>query len=206
VGRAAAKHLADRNVPYRIVEKNSELVRDETPHYVRGSAADLDVLERAGIREAPTTIITTSDDATNIYLTIYCRRLRPNMQIISRSTMERNVTTLHRAGADLVMSYASMGADTILNVLEQNDLFMLAEGLDVFRYPAPDEVVDRTLAESRIREETGCSVVALETEGNTIINPSPDAMVPRGAELILIGTAEAERRFKEEFGRRSRAR
>ena len=44
--------------------------------------------------------VTTNDDATNIYLTIYCRRLRPNMQIISRSTMERNVTTLHRAGAD----------------------------------------------------------------------------------------------------------
>jgi len=200
VGRAAARHLADRGVPYRIVERNPALVRDPE-HYVVGSAADLDVLERAGIREAPTTIVTTSDDATNIYLTIYCRRLRPNMQIVSRATMERNVSTLHRAGADLVMSYASMGADAILNVLEQNDMFMLAEGLDVFRFPAPPELVGRTLAESRIREETGCNVIAIEVDGAVDASPLAGARIPAGAELILIGTPKAERRFLEEFGR-----
>ena len=84
-----------------------------------------EVLKRAGIDEAPTTLVTTSDDAINIYLTIYCRRLRPDMQIISRATLERNVSTLHRAGADFVMSYASMGANTILNVLEKGDVVML---------------------------------------------------------------------------------
>lgn len=31
--------------------------------------------------------------------------------------LERNVATLHRAGADFVLSYASMGANTILNFL-----------------------------------------------------------------------------------------
>ena len=200
VGRAAARHLAERGVPYRIVERNPALVRDPE-HYVVGSAADLDILERAGIREAPTTIVTTSDDATNIYLTIYCRRLRPNMQIVSRATMERNVSTLHRAGADLVMSYASMGADAILNVLEQNDMFMLAEGLDVFRFPAPPELVGRTLAESRIREETGCNVIAIEVDGAVDASPLAGARIPAGAELILIGTPKAERRFLEEFGR-----
>jgi Trk K+ transport system NAD-binding subunit len=188
-------------VPYRIVEKNPALVRDPQ-HYVLGSAADLEILERAGIRDAPTAIVTTADDATNIYLTIYCRRLRPSMQIISRATMERNISTLHRAGADLVMSYASMGADAILNVLEQNDLFMLAEGLDVFRYPAPRELVGRTLAESRIREETGCNVIAIEVDGEVDVSPLAGARIEPGSELILIGTPAAERRFHEEFGKR----
>ena len=154
----------------------------------------------------PTTIVTTNDDATNIYLTIYCRRLRPNMQIISRSTMERNVGTLHRAGADLVMSYASMGADAILNVLEQNDVFMLAEGLDIFRFPVPPSLVGRTLAESRIREETGCNVVALEVDGAVTVSPVATDRLPPGAELILIGTPATERRFQERFGRRTRRR
>lgn len=201
VGRAAAASLAERGVPYRIVEKNPAMVRD-AEHYVEGSAADLAVLKRAGIDAAPTTIVTTNHDATNVYLTIYCRRLRPTMQIIARSNLERNITTLHRAGADLVMSYPSMGADAIFNVLEKNDLFMVAEGLDVFRYPAPAALAGRTLAESRIREDTGCLVLAIEVRGELIPSPPPSTRIPEHSELILIGTTAAGRRFKEEYVRR----
>ncbi|MHB1222505.1 MAG: potassium channel family protein [Gemmatimonadaceae bacterium] len=202
VGRAAAASLAERGVPYRIVEKNPAMVRDPE-HYVEGSAADLAVLKRAGIDAAPTTIVTTNHDATNVYLTIFCRRLRPTMQIIARSNLERNITTLHRAGADLVMSYPSMGADAIFNVLEKNDLFMVAEGLDVFRYPAPPTLAGRTLAESRIREETGCLVLAIEIDGELVPSPPPSTRIPARAELILIGTTAAGQRFKEEFVRPS---
>jgi Trk K+ transport system NAD-binding subunit len=196
VGRAAAHALAVREVPYRIVEQDPSRIRDPAT-YVQGSAADIDVLETAGIREAPTTIVTTNDDATNIYLTIYCRKLRPEMQIVSRATLERNVNTLHRAGADFVMSYASMGANAIYNVLEHNDVVMLAEGLDVFRQPVPKRLVGKMLSESKIRETTGCSVVALEHLGEVVINPAPDKPLPATAELILIGTTQGERQFVE---------
>ena len=194
VGRAAAAALAEQEVPYRIIEKRESAIRDPET-YVLGDAADRECLERAGILDAPTTIVTTNDDPTNIYLTIYCRRLRPDMQIVSRSTLERNVQTLHRAGADFVMSYASMGANAIYNVLEQDDVVMLAEGLDVFRHRVPKPLVGRTLAESRIRERTGCSVVALEANGKVQVNPPPDRTLPADGELILIGTTEGEEKF-----------
>ena len=198
VGRAAARYLRDREIPYRLVDKNPDRLRGEQNGVV-GSAADLEVLEQAGVRDAPTTIITTNQDETNIYLTIYCRKLRPNMQIISRATLERNISTLHRAGADFVMSYASMGANAIYNVLEQNDVVMLAEGLDVFRHPVPPSLVGKTLAESQIRENSRCSVIAIERDGQTEINPDPAQPLPAGAELILIGTTEAERKFVSKY-------
>jgi voltage-gated potassium channel len=99
------------------------------------------------------------------------------------------------------MSYASMGANAVLNVLEKDDVVMLAAGLDVFRQPVPPSLVGRTLAESSIRESTGCSVVALELSSGTTtqINPSPDVPLPADAELILIGTTEAEKRFVSRF-------
>ncbi len=198
VGRAAAKTLEEREIDYRIVEKNPDRVRDPA-RYIIGSAAELAILEEAGIQEAPSTIVTTNDDATNTYLTIYCRRLRPDMQIIARTTLERNVSTLHRAGADFVMSYASMGANAVFNVLERDDVVMLAEGLDVFRYPVPPKLAGTTLVESNIRERTGCSVVAVESDG--IMQPSPDpaAPLPEEGVLILIGTTEGERQFVKTF-------
>lgn len=200
VGRAASRALWERSIDYRIVEKDPGRVKDPDRTII-GSAADLRCLESAGIRDTPTVLVTTSDDATNIYLTIYCRRLRPDVQIISRSNLEKNVSTLHRAGADFVMSYASMGANAVFNLLEQDDVVMVAEGLDVFRCPVPGALVGTTLRESRIRESTGCSVVALELDGRTLVNPDPDKPLPGGvgAELILIGNTAGERRFLEKF-------
>jgi voltage-gated potassium channel len=200
VGRAVAAAMDEREVPWRIVEQNPAMVRDET-HYVRGSAADRAVLERAGLGEAAAAVVTTNDDAANIYLTLYVRRLRPDIQIVSRATLERNVATLHRAGADFVMSYASMGANAVFNVLEKGDVVMLAEGLDVFRHPVPPALRGRALADTGIREATGCSVVALEVGGAAVINPPPETTLAAGAELILIGTTDAERRFLQKFGR-----
>ncbi|MEZ4551436.1 MAG: hypothetical protein R2874_13440 [Desulfobacterales bacterium] len=97
----------------------------------------------------------------NIYLTIYCRRLRPDVQIICRASLDRNVNTLHRAGANLVMSFTAMVNSTIMNLLEPQQMLMLSEGLNVFRVAVPGPLVHRP-SSLRIREETGCSVVAVK--------------------------------------------
>ncbi|HUF49513.1 MAG TPA: NAD-binding protein [Longimicrobiales bacterium] len=210
VGRAAAQALEKRGITFRIVEQDASRVKMRE-HTTIGSAADYDVLQEAGIELAPTTIVTTSDDATNIYLTIYVRRLRPDMQIISRSNLERNVSTLHRAGADFVMSYASMGANAAFNILEQDDVVMVAEGLDVFRTPVPPALAGHSLRSASVRELTGCSVVAIEQNGRCTVNPEPNTPITSdpSAELIIIGSTDNERRFLETFfpgDRRKKAR
>jgi Trk K+ transport system NAD-binding subunit len=200
VGTAAATALAERGLEYRIVERDPERVVIPE-HTVVGNAADLSCLQTAGIRKAPTVMVTTADDATNIYLTIYCRRLRPEVQIVSRATLERNVSTLHRAGADFVMSYASMGANAIINILESGDVVMVAEGLDLFRVPVPPQLRGVPLRESRIRQDTGCHVVAFQDDDGVHTNPPPEAALPAGPgdEIILVGTTADEGRFMTRF-------
>ena len=99
--------------------------------FVLGNAAELSVLQKAGIEEAPAVIITTHDDDMNVYLTIYCRRLRPDIQIISRANTERTVQKLHSVGADQVMSYESLAAGMVFNLLRPHGLQILAEGLNL---------------------------------------------------------------------------
>ncbi|HQL00335.1 MAG TPA: TrkA C-terminal domain-containing protein, partial [Smithellaceae bacterium] len=133
------------------------------------------------------------------YLTKYLRSLRPDMQILSRASEDRNITTLHRAGADFVMSYASLGANAIFNFLMNEETLLLAEGLNFFHLPAPAGLAGKTLAHSGIREKTGCTVVALVREGQTIINPEPAVELNEKDELILIGTYDAESSFLNEY-------
>jgi Trk K+ transport system NAD-binding subunit len=202
VGRATASALEEREIDYRIVERQAERIRGEK--FVHGSAADLATLEQAGVRNCPAIVITSHDDDLNIYLTLYCRRLRPDVQIISRAVRERNVSTLHRAGADFVLSYAWMGATAIFNTLERADVLMVAEGLHVCETEVPLALAGRTLEEAAISRETGCSVVALGTAENLQINPPASAQMPAGGHIILICTPEAEQRFLEKYRARLR--
>lgn len=197
VGLAAADHLHQAGIDYRIIEKRQKRAADS--RQIHGSAADIDILTRAGIQSTPSVIITTHDDRTNIYLTIYCRRLRPDVQIICRANLDRNVARLHKAGADLVMSSASLAANTILNLLKPDDVLMLAEGLNVFRSGVHATLAGKTLAESQIRVRTGCSVIAINHSGRMVHSPAPHIRLDPGDELIMIGTEEAEKRFLKEY-------
>ncbi len=198
VGRAVANHFQERDIPYLIIEKSRRKNEDDS-HFVYGDAADIHTLEKAWFEKAPAALITSHDDATNIYLTKYLRSLRPDMQILSRTSEDRNISTLHRAGADFVMSYASLGANTIFNFLMNEETLLLAEGLNFFHLNTPRSLWGKTLADSGIRERTGCTVVALSRKGETHINPEPDIRLGKEDELILIGTYETERAFLNEF-------
>lgn len=198
VGRGIAEAFDERGLDYRIIDKNPERMKDDD-RYILGSAEDFSVLEKAGIREAPCILVTTHDDDMNIYLTIYARKLRPNAQIISRSTLQRNVSTLHRAGADFVLSYATMGASAIFNILERNDIVIIAEGLNVFTTETPDKLVGKSLIESQIRQESGCNVLSIKKDSQQFINPQPNLEIPDESELVLIGTTNDEKKFMEVF-------
>lgn len=198
VGRAAGQHLADNGVDYRIIDRDPARMRDDGKH-VLGNAADLPVLDRAGLRKAPTAIITTHDDDINIYLTIYCRKLRPDMQILCRATEERNVVTMHRAGADFVMSFASMGAHAVFNMLRRSDILMIAEGLSFFRLPVPRSLAGRSVGEATTFAGDGWTLVAVQQDGRTTIQPRPDAKLAEGMRMIVIGSEEAEERFLQRY-------
>ena len=200
VGTAAALALKDRGLDVVVVDKQNVAPKLPGIRVQVGDAADLATLERAGIRTAPSIIITTHDDDINAYLTIYCRRLRPDVQIISRSNLDRNVHVLHAAGANLVLSLASLVSTRIINLLEPGRVFMLNEGLNIFRADAGVELAGKTLINSGIRKNTRCNVVAVKTvDGEMLVNPDPKREFHEGDELFLIGDSEAETAYYERY-------
>lgn len=198
VGRQVGESLRGYGLKFKIIEKQSERVLDPD-HYIAGDAADLRVLESAGIRSAHAVAITTHDDDVNVYLTIYCRRLRPDIQIIARANTDRNTSTLYRAGADAVLSYASTGATNIWNTVFASDTVLLADGLEIRTLSTPDDLVRQTLATSDIRESTGVNVVAIEFAGIVETDPNPNEPIPAGSNLVLIGDEDAFVKFHDTY-------
>ncbi len=202
VGRAAARVLAGRETPVTIIEKDpviAERARRIGVPVVEGDAADLDVIEGAGVSRAPSVLLTTHDDAVNVFLAAYCRRLNPSLRIVSRITLDRNMESVHRAGADLVLSYDALGVSAIVALMQGQDLTVLGEGLDLFRVPVPRKLVGRTLAQSGIGAKTGLLVVGVTRGDETTAPPPPDTVLPAGGTLAMLGSTEQHHRFAEVF-------
>ena len=198
VGRATAQALRQRRIQYRVVERDASRP-DQDDRWIIGNAAELEVLQKAGIGGATTIVITTHEDDINVYLTLYCRQLRPQAKILSRATDQRHVPSLRRAGADFVLSYASLGASQLFNALDAG-VMIVVEGLILFRVAVPPSLQGKRLEDSGIRMRTRATLVAIEDQkGRRSINPTADTRLERGNRLILIGDTEAEQSFLESF-------
>lgn len=202
VGRAAAAALKRRGVPVHVVDKNpdrEQALDGEVDRLIIGDAADREVLRAAGLAGVGAVALTTNDDATNIHLTVYCRRLEPDLNIVSRVTHQRNIESLYCAGADAALSYASLGREYVIALLLGREPVMVGEGSDFFLVDLPESLAGKTLGESGIGELSGLIVIAIENGEETLTNPLPGQELETSCRLLMLGTTEQRRRFSEQF-------
>lgn len=202
VGCAAALSLKERGIPVHMMERDPALVaqlKDLPDRLVIGDAANREAMESVGIREAPSVILTTNADATNIYLAAYCRRLNPEAHIVSRITHDRNLASIQRAGADLTLSYASLGVETLHALIHGRPPVILGPGTGFHELSCPTSLAGLTLAEGRLGERTGLTVVGLETDGELTTDAGPTTRLERDSTLLAIGSAESVAAFRAAY-------
>jgi Trk K+ transport system NAD-binding subunit len=204
VGGAAVRALERRDVPVHLVERDRDRCEALATHceaVFRGDASEYELLREAGIEEAPAVLLTTNDDAINIYLAAYCRRLNADLRVVSRITHERNLEAIHRAGADFVLSYATLGVEAVYSAIKGKRLVVLGEGVDLLTRDVPARLAGDTLAESEIGARTGLNVVAIEHNGTFTTDLAADTTLPPDGRLIMIGSDEQASTFVEAFER-----
>ena len=203
VGSAATRALKRKGVPVHVLERDpraQERLMGVADRVFVGDANDREALREAGLEDAPSVLLTTSDDAVNVYLAVYCRRLKPDLRIVSRITHDRNLEAIHRAGADFVLSYSSLGAEAVMSLLEGHELVILGEGVDLFSVRLPLSLENKTLAETGIGSRTGLSVVAVRQDGQLVTTLRASMQMEAGAQLIMLGSVRQRRAFDDAFG------
>ena len=202
VGDAAARALRRKGTEVHAVDRNGTALAQMAAEGIQlfpGDAADRKLLEAAGILTVSSVLLTTNDDAMNIYLAVYCRRLNPGLRIVSRVTHERNVEAIHRAGADFVLSYTTLGVESVMSLLRGDELVVLGEGVELFSVPVPAALSGKLLADSGIGSRTGMSVVALDRDGTLDTRLTNQTPLDAGATLVMLGSLEQRRTFAELF-------
>src|SRR5688572_28218038 len=204
VGQAAVGTLKRKGLKVHVIDRTEAAlapIAGVVDGVFAGDAADGDLLRRAGIMEARSVLLTTNDDAMNIYLAVYCRRLNKDLRIVSRVTHERNLEAIHRAGADFVLSYTTLGIEAVVSALRGHPLVLLGEGVELFFVPVPAALAGRPLSASGIGSRTGLSVVAIQQGTALGATLTSETILPAGAVLLVLGSHEQRERFDAAFGK-----
>jgi TrkA domain protein len=72
--------------------------------------------------------------------------------------------------------------------------------LDWLELPAGSPLADRSIAQSRVRQRTGTSIVAVLRGAQAIVSPEPDERLRVGDQLVVIGREVDVERFRLELG------
>jgi voltage-gated potassium channel len=203
VGQAAAKELKRKALSVHAIDRTEAAlapVREYVDGVFAGNAADRDLLERAGILSARSVLLTTNDDAMNIYLAVFCRRLNHDLRIVSRITHNRNLEAIHRAGADFVLSYTTLGIEAAMSVVRGHPAVLFGEGVELFFVPVPASLAGKPLRDTGIGSRTGLSVVALR-QGDVLNSTlTSETVFPADAELLLLGSQGQRDTFESLYG------
>jgi len=201
MGQQIAKDLGREDVPHVVIERNPEqipkLIAWDIP-FIEGNASDDKALKAAGIERAKGLITVLPTDEHNVFITLSARALNPSLFIVARSILEENEGKLKMAGADRVMSPYVMGGRRIaIAILRPNVLDFLEFAthledqsviIEELKIGPGSELIGRTIAESRLRQKAGVTIVAIKKlDGGLVPNPPADEVLLEGDVLIVVG-------------------
>ncbi|MFC7075213.1 potassium channel family protein [Haloarcula halophila] len=194
VGQTICREFASGGVPYTVLDRQEKPSVD-----VVGDATEPDDLRAVGVEDARTVILALSNDTDTEFATLVVRDLNPNVEIIARAEGTENVQKIYRAGADYVLSLATVSGRMLAStILREEDVISMDQQVEVVRTTA-DGLAGTTLGEADIRSRTGCTVIAVERNGDVLTDLGPDVDIRRGDELVVAGTDAGVTRFRELF-------
>jgi Trk K+ transport system NAD-binding subunit len=194
VGDSVASRLEEEGIPYTTLDLF------ENPGVDRvGDATDPEELEAAGIGDANTAVLALSDDTTTEFATLVARDLAPDIEILARAEENENVTKIYRAGADYVLSLATVSGRMLASTILDEEVISFDKQVDIVQTEAPG-LVGMTIGEADIRSETNCTVIAVERDGDVRTDVGPELRIEAGDGLIIAGTDAGTSAFTERFG------
>ncbi|MFB6122908.1 MAG: TrkA family potassium uptake protein [Haloferacaceae archaeon] len=193
-GAAAATTLAEAGIDYTVLD-----VEDKEGVDVVGDATDPAVLERVAVAEKGTVVLALGDDATTIFTALIVRERYPDVEIVARASEAENVPKMYQAGVHFVLALAQVSGRMLASTLLGDEAVVAAEREVSFAERAVPELAGRTLADADVRARTGCSVVAVERDGEWVTGLTSDFEFRTGDRLLVAGTDDSLAAFEREF-------
>jgi voltage-gated potassium channel len=200
VGRAVARELEREGAPFLVVDPKEDLterMHEDGVAYLVADPSEEPVLRAAGLERARGLVCAVDSDATNVYITLIARSLKPDLFIVARASEPGSDERLRRAGADRVISpYVSSGRHmarvalrpAFADVVEVEEAGAPSLELDEVRIDGASGLAGRTLGAAFPDRQ----VLAVRRSGGDLApTPSRDLALEPGDLVLLLGQDRA---------------
>lgn len=202
VGQVIAHTFRQEGVSFVIIEESEEAVSQaEQADYLalKGDATSDEILKAAGIEHARGLVAAVGDDATNTYIVLSARGLRPDLFIEARASGRASEAKMKKAGADRTISPHNVGAHRMAMlalrpaVVDFIDTVTSPHGkefqMENIAIDGSSPLVGLSVAE--IRKRTKTTILAISKEsGRLVPNPPDEEIIGESDRLIIIGLKE----------------
>lgn len=205
VGKSVFKVLNRKNEKIIAIDKKEEVFKGFDIPKVIGDASTEEILTEAGIQNANTLIACTDNDVSNAFIILAAQDLNSDLVILSRADKLANVDKLYKAGADYVLPLTVIGGRRIAKqaisplVADFLDRLTLAQGIELgcIIVSEKSNLIGVKLKNSKIRERTKTTIIAIERKEELIVNPSIETEFKENDSLIVIGDGEEIKKLSE---------
>ncbi len=192
VGQKLVEILRAAGEEVRVVD---EVERDGVD--VVGDVLDVRVLDGVAIAEARVVILALDSDGAALFAAAVVRDHVPEIPLLACVSHVENADRVQRAGADFALSVSQVAGQLLVHHVLGEMVSHKPRIKMVKLRPGP--LAGQHPLSARIRERTGCSVVAVERSGDVIMEiPTSLVLEPEDA-LYICGTPAAFDRYYEEF-------
>ncbi len=157
---------------------------------VVGDPLDHQLLEQAGIARAQAVVIALEDDAMTLFVAAGTRALAPDLTIVAGVRRADSIARIHRAGADFALSVGQVAEQLLGYQLFGEEAVSIQPQIKVVR-TLPGNLVGVPLVSSRVRERTGCSIVAIERGEEVIVKFGKELTLTNDDHVYISGTPGA---------------
>jgi voltage-gated potassium channel len=214
MGSFVCEQLHARGIPFVVVEHKVPIQDKvvQAGYYLSpGDATEEQVLLAASIQNARGLVSVLDSDASNVYVVLTARELKPELEIIARAAEESAQSRLMRAGATRVISpYQIGGMRMVMGIVKPTVMDFLQVAMDHEKMDVDLAEVQvaqnssysgKKLIETEIRKQLNLIIIAVKkTDGKMVFNPGPDTVIHDNDTLIAMGKRKDLEVFEKEAG------
>ena len=152
---------------------------------------------RSGLlNNAQAVILALDTDSATLFATVMLQDIAPRVPIYARVNHVDNLDRIHNAGAQFAQALGEVSSHILAERMIGTKRLRLSAELEVFQVDA-QAFVGRHPKGLGIRERTGCSVVAIERDGEVLARFGSEFEIEEGDQMTLCGSTEAAQSFRE---------
>lgn len=202
-GTSVALTLSKMGYDVLVADSSEEKVNnimDHVTHAVQMDAMDEHALKALGIRNFDVVIVAIGQDIqANILVTVMLKEMGVK-RVVAKAVTELHGKVLERIGTDkVVFPERDMGVRVAHALVSKNiiDQINISPDYSIVELMAPEEFINKTLAEGAIRMKHGVNVLAIRRANEVIISPGAKQIIVEGDVLVVVGRNERLKNLEE---------